>query len=168
MARHDHLWSGSTRRWQLILGWGLAIAALVVVVVVVLSRNSTTVVRTVIERVPATLASVTQDTPAGALADAEAFWAASDAIPGKLQTWTLAYKVDSYTPLAATLESWGFATGGGEAGWRTVRVTVHYARGRWQPVGVLDFASFADPAGDPASPQFDTTIASFHRFPGQP
>lgn len=167
MATHDHPWSGPTRRWPLILGWGLAIAALVVVVVVVLSRNSTTVVRTVIERVPTTPGDVTQDTPAGALADAEAFWAGSDDLPGS-GSYTLAYRLDSYTSTTATLESWDVVTGNGDASWQTLKVTVRYANGRWQPVGVMDFETLADPTVNPSSSQFNAAIASFHRFPGAP
>src|SRR5450755_3625689 len=103
MAAHDDPWSGAMRRWPIILGWGLAVAALVVVVVVLLTRNSTTVVRTVIERVPAASAAVTEDTPAGAVAAAQGFWAASDGAPGATQSWTLEYRIDSYTLTAATL-----------------------------------------------------------------
>ena len=167
MATHDHPWSGSTRRWPLILGWGLAIAALVVVVVVVLSRNSTTVVRTVIERVPATLASVTQDTPVGALADAQAYWTASDNVSGS-GSYTMAYRLDVYSPSTATFDAWGVVAGNGDASWQRDRVTVHYTNGRWQPVGVKDFETLVDPAVNPSSPQFNATIASFHRFPGAP
>jgi hypothetical protein len=156
------------RRWPAIVAWAVALAAVAAFLVALLERGSTTLVRTVIVPMPAASVPVTQDSSAGALSDAEAFWAQTDATPGRLQTWTLAYKIESYTPATAILDSWGLATGGGVAGWRRVHVTVHYRNGRWQPVGVTDFAMVADSALNPASSQFDATISSFNRFPGAP
>jgi hypothetical protein len=169
MSTHGHSWSDRvTSQWSVILAWVLSVAAVAALVAVLFGGHSTTVVRTVIVRTPPVSAAVTEDTPAGALADAQAFWAGTDGTPGRLQTWTLAYKIDTYTPSTATLDSWGLATGGGEAGWRRVRVTVHYGSGRWQPVAVTDFAMVPDSTLDPSSPQFARTIAQFHRFPGAP
>lgn len=157
------------RRWPIILGWGLAVAALVVVVVVLLTRNSTTVMRTVIERVPAASAAVTEDTPAGAVAAAQGFWAASDGAPGATQSWTLEYRIDSYTLTAATLEGWGVAADSNGSRWQTVKVTVRYSSGSWRPpANAAGIEVSVDPALDPSSSGFNRAIASFHRFAGAP
>lgn len=169
MNTHGQSWSGGgARRWPVVLAWVLALAAVAAFLVVLLGGNSTTVVRTVIVPTPVGAAPVTVDTQGGALTDAEAFWTSADAAAGNPQTWTLAYRVDSFTPSIATLESWALVTGGGQTGWQRERVTIHYANGRWQPVAGPNVEIVADPSVDPSSPRFDGAIASFRRFPGVP
>jgi len=169
MAAHDRPSSARPRRWSAILAWGLAIASVAGLVVVAVNTSSTTVVRTVIERGPSTPGSVTQDAPAGALAAAQAFWAASDADAGPVDSWTLEYRVDTYTPAAANLEGWGVARDRSGTRWQTVTVTVRYSSGRWRPPPTAAGIEVAlDPSLDPSSPHFATAIASFRRLPGTP
>lgn len=169
MSTHGQSWpGGGARRWPVILAWVLALAAVAAFLVVLLGGNSTTVVRTVIVPMPTASAPLTQDTAAGALTDAEQFWAASDDLPGS-GSYTVAYRLDSYASTTATLEGWGVVTGNGDAKWQTTRVTVHYSNGRWQPVGVREFETVVEPIANPLlAPQFNARVASFHRFPGAP
>ena len=171
MRMRGRSWSDRlARRWSVIvLAWVLAIAAAAAFVVVLLGGNSTTVVRTVIVRTPAVSAAVTQDTPAGAVAAGQAFWDASDAAAGSVGSWTLEYRVDSYTPAAASLEGWGVMSDSSGTQWQTVTVTVRYSDGEWRPPATAAGIKVAlDPSFDPSSPQFAAAIASFHRFAGAP
>jgi hypothetical protein len=157
MAKHDHPWSGSTRRWPLILGWGLAIAALVVVVVVLLNRNSTTVVRTLIERVPAASPTVYQDTQAGAVAAEEAY-SASQETQG---SWSLGYKVDSYTLTSATFDVWGMFVENSRLSYGVETDTMAWNGRQWVQSGGTTTNPYGPSPGDPRS-------KAYVRFPDQP
>ncbi|MGA2925033.1 MAG: hypothetical protein ABSG43_03405 [Solirubrobacteraceae bacterium] len=158
MNTHGQSWfGGGARRWPVILAWILALAAVAAFLVVLLGGNSTTVVRTVIVRTTAPSPTVYQDTQAGAVAAEEAY-SASQETQG---SWSLGYKVDSYTPMSATFDVWGMFVSNSGVSYGVETDTMAWNGRQWAQSGGTTTNPYGPSPGDPRS-------KAYVRFPDQP
>ena len=138
--------------------------------------------------------SVSEHTPAGAVAAAEANLVQAETScvgSGPCQSpaayslgpdggglWSLAYRIKSYSPQHAVVEAWQLqVAAGGSApstlAWELADVPVAWTGSRWTQTGqVSQVASGPTPPPDQtagaASRSFARMIAPFRRFPGAP
>jgi hypothetical protein len=181
-------------------GLGLAVLLAVAVAAGWLLHGSRTVTHTRTVQVPVAPATVYQDTQAGAVAAAEVTLSQADTACAPIPNcppaaayslgfqgggvWSLAYRMLSYGPKAATVDAWQLlvdsgtngtgASGGSALVWGTTTMTVDWTGTRWEQRGV----STDSPFGGPTPPSNDTTgaasdafaseMSAWTRFPGAP
>jgi hypothetical protein len=147
-----------------------------------------TVTRSVTAAVPPP--SVYEHTPRGAVAAAQAFFyrraitpqtgalAVTNPHPGQVGgDWQLLYRVKSYTPQAAMIETWGlelsYGFGSSSLDWSFIDVDVGWDGVRWLGPGGLTItpASATPPPNGTsgvADRSFGALLSPFQRFPGAP
>jgi hypothetical protein len=167
---------------------GVAVLALVAALIGWLAHSPgmKTMTRTV-EQPPAT---IYQHTPGGAVAAVQTSLArigsrppirparGTTPGPGRINTtWNLLYRVLSYNPAQAVIQTWSFslAVGYGDTAqdWSLNDTGVTWRAGRWiadrQPTGVAE--NVTPPAMDTTGARdhsFGTLLSGFRRFPGAP
>ncbi len=178
---------------------GLVVLLAVAVAAGWLLHGSRTVKRTVTVQVPTAPATVYQDTQAGAVAAAEVTLSqgATACLPGVRcppaddyplgggggDSWSLGYRILSYTPRSAVAEAWQVtifagtsgsgASGGSSVSWGTTKLTVYWNGSRWEP-RVAEQIALNGPTPPPnnttgsASFAFQSEMSAWTRFPGAP
>lgn len=145
--------------------------------------------KTVTRAIPLPPATIRERTPAGAVAAAQSYLASLAAAPtpagspfpanGPGRTagdWSLGWRMKTYSPAAATVETWGveFQAGFGTAGvtWALRDVEVHWSGSAWQQTGNVLITPCCSPPPDgsvgPADRTFGQLLSSLRRFPGAP
>ncbi|MGA2014739.1 MAG: hypothetical protein ABSH51_30015 [Solirubrobacteraceae bacterium] len=154
--------------------------------------------KTVTHTIKQAPATIHQDTPAGAVAAVQAFFArtaeqqapppAPRNGPGKVtESWQLGWRMTSYTPLKATVETWGVVLEGGFGtsgqSWLFNDVPLTWQGGRWVAGGpptswskgrrlVTVSSAGATPPADSSrggeDVAFGRLLSSLRRFPGAP
>jgi len=187
---YDHERGGA---WPVAAGWIIALLVAGLIGWAIGNSGGTgTVTRTV--GTAATLPSVHEHAPSGAVAAAEASLVAAErsCLPGeRCQSpaayslgpdggglWSLAYRIKSYSPTYAVLEAWqlGIAAGGpspSRLSWGLADIPLGWNGTEWRPVGPVSQLAVGptpppDGAPGPASGSFAWEISAFWRFPGAP
>jgi hypothetical protein len=170
------------------LGWLLALLAVLAAGVLGwVLHGSRTVTRTrLVAQPPAT---IYQHTPAGAVAAVQGALAqigsrppirpARGTTPGPGQvnsTWHLLYRVISYSPAQAVIQTWSFSLAAGYGytaqDWSLNDTGVTWRDGRWvsdrQPTTVADATPPAMNTTGTRDQSFGALLSRFRRFPGAP
>jgi hypothetical protein len=188
-SRRIALWVGGRR------AGAIAMALIAALIGWLAHTPATKTVTRTVEQQPAT---IYQDTPAGAVAAVQTFFAqtaqqqapppAPRNGPGELtENWQLGWRMKSYTPSKAMVETWGvvFEGGFGTSGqsWLFNDVPVTWQGGRWVAGGpptswssgrrlVTVSSAGATPPADSTQGQEDAAFGrllwSLRRFPGAP